>query len=355
MWSSRNSLCGPGDAGISVHSAVCVVNSKAADTMRNTPVRMYYVYYDRVPNMAGRGSGVPWTTPRKRRCTTGSSTSRCGQCWTSRGTMWRCPSLPARLSPWTWLGGVDACIRRAGKAEAGTKGYGAYWRPLTRWSGFTPGDAVEHRHAATGEDTAGEEEGGRRRGEGSWPCGREPVTVFCRATFLMFLIHQRVDAGLLWRFPGGTRGCEPPPSSRSECSRRPLCPAGSCGPRADLARMLAGGVASRCVTEALRLFLEAMFPDPRSRVRAQTCRVATAAAFEYRTPARDGDGLPGQSAARRAVEGCFPAVLGMCGSGAGPTVSHGRECLRSLAWGKGGDVHDGRGGRIVSMVSHTAA
>ena len=43
LWSSRNSLCGPGDAGISVHSAVCVVNSKAADTTRNTPVRMYYV------------------------------------------------------------------------------------------------------------------------------------------------------------------------------------------------------------------------------------------------------------------------------------------------------------------------
>ena len=131
------------------------------------------MYYDRVPNMAGRGSGVPWMTPRKRRCTTGSSTSRCGQCWTSRGTMWRCPSLPARLSPWTWLGGVDACIRRAGKAEAGTKGYGAYWRPLTRWSGFTPGDAVEHRHATTGEDTAGEEEGGRRRREGAWPGKRD--------------------------------------------------------------------------------------------------------------------------------------------------------------------------------------
>ena len=63
---------------------------------------------------------------------------------------------------------------------------------------------------------------------------------------------------------------------------------------------------------------------------------------------------PGQSVARRAVEGCFPAVLGMCGSGAGPAVSQGRECLRALAWRKGGDVHGGRGGRIGSMVSHTA-
>ena len=123
----------------------------------------------------------------------------------------------------------------------------------------------------------------------------------------------------------------------------------------DLERMLAGGVASRCSTEALRLFLEAMFQDPRSRVRAQTCRVATAAAFEYRTPAPDGDGWPGQSAARRAVEGCFPAVLGMCGSGAGPAASQGRECLRTLAWGEGGDVRGGRGRRIGSLVPHTAA
>ena len=123
----------------------------------------------------------------------------------------------------------------------------------------------------------------------------------------------------------------------------------------DLERMLAGGVASRCGTEALRLFLEAMFQDPRSRVRAQTCRVATAAAFEYRTPAPDGDGWPGQSAARRAVEGCFPAVLGMCGSGAGPAALQGRECLSTLAWGEGGDVRGGRGRRIGSLVPHTAA
>ena len=59
--SSRNGWRGPRDAGISVHSAVCVVNIKAADTTLNTPVRMYN---DRVPPMADRGGKVPWTTPR---------------------------------------------------------------------------------------------------------------------------------------------------------------------------------------------------------------------------------------------------------------------------------------------------
>ena len=70
------------------------------------------------------------------------------------------------------------------------------------------------------------------------PPGRlaAPGTMSCRATFLVFLIHQGVDAGLLWHFLGGTRGCEPPPSSRSECSRRLLCPAGSRGPRAHAGR-----------------------------------------------------------------------------------------------------------------------
>ena len=64
------------------------------------------------------------------------------------------------------------------------------------------------------------------------PPGRltAPVTVSCRATFLVFLIHQRVDVGLLWCFPDGTPGCEPLPSSRLERSFRPLCPAGSRGP-----------------------------------------------------------------------------------------------------------------------------
>ena len=71
-WSSRNGRRGPRDAGISVHSAVCVVNSKAVDTTRNTLVRMYN---NRVP-MAGRGDGVPWTTPRTLGCTTGSSAAR---------------------------------------------------------------------------------------------------------------------------------------------------------------------------------------------------------------------------------------------------------------------------------------
>ena len=98
----------------------------------------------------------------------------------------------------------------------------------------------------------------------------------------------------------------------------------------DLERMLTGGVASRCGTDTLRLFLEAMFQDLWSRVRAQTCRVATAAAFEYRTPTPDEESWPGQSAARRAAEGCFPAVLGMCGSGAWPATAQGWECLRTL-------------------------
>ena len=58
---------------------------------------------------------------------------------------------------------------------------------------------------ATGDDTAGEVEGGRRRREGSRPCRRDvrergraaptqrlavPRTVSCRALFLAFLIHQ---------------------------------------------------------------------------------------------------------------------------------------------------------------------
>ena len=58
---------------------------------------------------------------------------------------------------------------------------------------------------ATGDDTAGEVEGGRRRREGARPCGRDgrergrvahaqrlaaPTTVSCRALFLAFLIHQ---------------------------------------------------------------------------------------------------------------------------------------------------------------------
>ena len=63
-----------------------------------------------------------------------------------------------------------------------------------------------------------------------------PVTVSCRATFLVFLIHQRVDVGLLWCFPDGTPGCEPLPSSRLERSCRPLCPAGSRGPQAHAGR-----------------------------------------------------------------------------------------------------------------------
>ena len=72
--SSRNGLpAQTRHAGISVYSAVCVVNSsKAADTTRNTPARMYN---DRVP-MAGRGGRVPWTTPRTEGCTTGSSAAR---------------------------------------------------------------------------------------------------------------------------------------------------------------------------------------------------------------------------------------------------------------------------------------
>ena len=35
-----------------------------------------------------------------------------------------------------------------------------------------------------------------------------PVTVSCRAKFLVFLIHQRVDVGLLWCFPDGSPGSE---------------------------------------------------------------------------------------------------------------------------------------------------
>ena len=64
------------------------------------------------------------------------------------------------------------------------------------------------------------------------PPGRltAPVTVSCRATFLVFLIHQRVDVGLLWCFQDGTPGSKPIPSSRLERSFRPLCPAGSRGP-----------------------------------------------------------------------------------------------------------------------------
>ena len=214
------------------------------------------------------------------------------------------------------------------------------------WSAFAATSQAERMHILTMQQNTGTQpllkilqdrkkadgavESGRGLADGM--AGRGDVTVSCRATFLVFLIHQHVDAGLLWRFPGGTRGCEPPLSLRSKRSRHPLCAAGSRGPRA----MLVGVVASRCGTKALWLFLEAMFQDPRSRVRAQTCRVATAAAFEYRTPAPDGDGWPRQSAARRTVEGCFPAVLGMCGDGSASAPWRGGRETTSVAAGAAG-------------------
>ena len=163
-----------------------------------------------------------------------------------------------------------ACVRPAGGDGGAARGR----RVLEHVCGHLqsraaagPYDAAEHRDTATlnilqeRKKANGAVERGRGLADGM--AGREderpppgrmvaPVTVSCRATFLVFLIHQRVDAGLLWRFPGGTRGCEPPPSSRSERSRYPLCTAGSRGPRAHAG----GGVASRCGTDALRLFLE---------------------------------------------------------------------------------------------------
>ena len=83
-WAAR-------DAGISVHSAVCVVNGVAMDTTRNAPVLMYedtrpgrpadgspigQGHRDGAGGRRDRGGGAPWMAPRTRGFTTGSSAAR---------------------------------------------------------------------------------------------------------------------------------------------------------------------------------------------------------------------------------------------------------------------------------------
>ena len=82
-----------------------------------------------------------------------------------------------------------------------------------------PGDAVQHRDAAAGEVTAGEEEGGRRRGEGLWPCGREPVSCGPRA-------YAVRGCGVSLRHGGAAsvpRGNVPGPEVKSEGADVPGC------------------------------------------------------------------------------------------------------------------------------------
>merc|ERR1719291_1676649 len=51
------------------------------------------------------------------------------------------------------------------------------------------------------------------------------------------------------------------------------------------------------------------------------CLVAAQKRCGCCTPAPDRNDWPGQSAARHAVEGCFPSGLGMCGRGAWPAAA----------------------------------
>merc|ERR1719291_351213 len=80
------------------------------------------------------------------------------------------------------------------------------------------------------------------------------------------------------------------------------------------------------------------------------CLVAARKRCGCCTPAPDRNDWPGQSAARHAVEGCFPSGLGMCGRGAGPAAAQGPTLC-----GGGGNVCGGRGRRIKSHTEPEAA
>ena len=145
------------DAGISVHSAVCVVNGKATVATHNAP---YADAQDTQPGRLadgtpigqgprdgaggwrGRGGGAPRTAPRTRGCISSSLSAR--------RTRWRCPSRPVRWSPGP-CGGVGcqpdasrvelACVRLAGGdggAARRTTGSGARSRPPPRQSVCRP-------------------------------------------------------------------------------------------------------------------------------------------------------------------------------------------------------------------------